>query len=174
MNKRYTFKPIFLAVLFATLLMVVVASNVYAGGPQSFPPGTFVLAKSKSVDGFLNAVAMPNGEIVQYIVVTCKEAEGVIGPEVDAYSADPDNLADTTAECLDNDLCLEGQIFQDVLSRAYPSDPVPEIFACFSGAQEYFEDRLAYCLAMLKEYSLAFQQIRASGKVSLETYTSGM
>jgi NAD(P)H-dependent FMN reductase len=41
-------------------------------------------------------------------------------------------------------------------------------------AQEYFEDRLAYCLAMLKEYALAFQQIRASGKASLENYPSGM
>jgi hypothetical protein len=27
---------------------------------------------------------------------------------------------------------------------------------------------------MLKEYALAFRQIRASGKASLETYTSGM
>jgi NAD(P)H-dependent FMN reductase len=43
-----------------------------------------------------------------------------------------------------------------------------------AGAQEYFEDRLAYCLAMLREYSQAFVQIRASGKTSLETYTSGM
>jgi NAD(P)H-dependent FMN reductase len=42
------------------------------------------------------------------------------------------------------------------------------------GAQEYFEDRLAYCLSMLREYALAFKQIRASGKTSLETYTSGM
>jgi NAD(P)H-dependent FMN reductase len=41
-------------------------------------------------------------------------------------------------------------------------------------AQEYFEDRLAYCLEMLKEYALAFRQIRASGKTSLEIYTSGM
>jgi NAD(P)H-dependent FMN reductase len=41
-------------------------------------------------------------------------------------------------------------------------------------AQEYFEDRLAYCLSMLREYALAFKQIRASGKTSLETYTSGM
>jgi hypothetical protein len=41
-------------------------------------------------------------------------------------------------------------------------------------AQEYFEDRLIYCLEMLGEYSLAFRQIRASGKTSLETYTSGM
>jgi hypothetical protein len=41
-------------------------------------------------------------------------------------------------------------------------------------AQEYFENRLAYCLTMLREYALAFQQIRASGKTSLATYTSGM
>ena len=41
-------------------------------------------------------------------------------------------------------------------------------------AQEYFEDRLGYCLSMLREYALAFRQIRASGKTSLETYTSGM
>jgi NAD(P)H-dependent FMN reductase len=41
-------------------------------------------------------------------------------------------------------------------------------------AQEYFEDRLTYCLVMLREYALAFRQIRASGKTSLATYTSGM
>jgi NAD(P)H-dependent FMN reductase len=41
-------------------------------------------------------------------------------------------------------------------------------------AQEYFVDRLEYCLAMLKEYALAFRQIRATGKTSLEVYTSGM
>jgi hypothetical protein len=29
-------------------------------------------------------------------------------------------------------------------------------------------------LAMLREYALAFTQIRASGKTSMETYTSGM
>jgi NAD(P)H-dependent FMN reductase len=40
--------------------------------------------------------------------------------------------------------------------------------------QAYFEGRLGYCLEMLKEYSLAFQNIRASGKTSMETYTSGM
>ena len=43
-----------------------------------------------------------------------------------------------------------------------------------ASAQEYFEDRLSYCLAMLREYGLAFRQIRASGKVSLEKYSSGM
>lgn len=41
-------------------------------------------------------------------------------------------------------------------------------------AQEYFEARLSYCLEMLREYGLAFRQIRASGKVSLKDYSSGM
>ena len=41
-------------------------------------------------------------------------------------------------------------------------------------AQEYFEARLTYCLEMLREYGLAFRQIRASGKASLENYSSGM
>jgi len=41
-------------------------------------------------------------------------------------------------------------------------------------AHDYFVDRLQYCLEMLREYSLAFRQIRASGKTSVEKYTSGM
>ena len=43
-----------------------------------------------------------------------------------------------------------------------------------ASAQEYFEERLAYCLDLLGEYAQAFRQIRASGKASLEKYTSGM
>lgn len=43
-----------------------------------------------------------------------------------------------------------------------------------ASAQEYFEERLTYCLEMLQQYGLAFQQIRASGKASVEKYTSGM
>lgn len=43
-----------------------------------------------------------------------------------------------------------------------------------ASAQEYFEQRLAYCLGMLGEYGKAFAQIRSSGKTSLENYTSGM
>ncbi|MFK7975325.1 MAG: NADPH-dependent FMN reductase [Halioglobus sp.] len=43
-----------------------------------------------------------------------------------------------------------------------------------ASAQEYFEERLTYCLELLREYSLAFTQIRASGKASVEKYTSGM
>jgi NAD(P)H-dependent FMN reductase len=41
-------------------------------------------------------------------------------------------------------------------------------------AQPYFEDRLTYCLELLREYATAFQQIRASGKASLKNYGSGM
>jgi len=41
-------------------------------------------------------------------------------------------------------------------------------------AQPYFEDRLEYCLDLLGEYALAFRLIRASGKASLENYSSGM
>ena len=43
-----------------------------------------------------------------------------------------------------------------------------------ASAQEYFEQRLDYCLKLLREYALAFRGIRASGAASLETYTSGM
>ena len=41
-------------------------------------------------------------------------------------------------------------------------------------AQTYFEARLSYCLALLKEYAIAFRGIRASGAGSLEHYSSGM
>ena len=41
-------------------------------------------------------------------------------------------------------------------------------------AQEYFEERLSYCMRLLREYALAFRGIRASGAASLENYTSGM
>lgn len=39
---------------------------------------------------------------------------------------------------------------------------------------DYLNARLTYCLELLREYSLAFTQIRASGKASLEKYTNGM
>ncbi len=41
-------------------------------------------------------------------------------------------------------------------------------------AQAYFDQRLMYCLTMLKEYGLAFRQIRASGATSLKNFGSGM
>ena len=41
-------------------------------------------------------------------------------------------------------------------------------------SQDYLHKRLIYCLELLREYGLAFQQIRASGKGSLESYTNGM
>ena len=41
-------------------------------------------------------------------------------------------------------------------------------------SQPYYEDRLTYALNLLGEYASAFRQIRASGKASLENYSSGM
>jgi NAD(P)H-dependent FMN reductase len=41
-------------------------------------------------------------------------------------------------------------------------------------AQRYFEARLSYCLALLREYAAAFRGIRDSGAASLENYPSGM
>lgn len=41
-------------------------------------------------------------------------------------------------------------------------------------AHTYLHARLLYCLEILREYSLAFRQIRASGKTSLEPYPNGM
>ena len=43
-----------------------------------------------------------------------------------------------------------------------------------TSAQEYFTERLSYCLNLLKEYSLALGQVRASGAASVEKYSSGM
>lgn len=41
-------------------------------------------------------------------------------------------------------------------------------------SHSYLHGRLNYCLEMLGEYTKAFQQIRASGKTSLEDYKNGM
>ena len=57
--------------------------------------------------------------------------------------------------------------YVDTIFNADPTQNKPS-------AQDYFDKRLSYCLEMLGEYGRAFQQIRASGKTSLETYTSGM
>ncbi len=40
--------------------------------------------------------------------------------------------------------------------------------------QVYFEERLIYCLELLHTYCAAFRQIRASGKASLEKFSTGM
>ena len=41
-------------------------------------------------------------------------------------------------------------------------------------SQEYFENRLDYCLKQLLTYSKAFKQIRKSNSVSIKKYGSGM
>jgi NAD(P)H-dependent FMN reductase len=43
-----------------------------------------------------------------------------------------------------------------------------------SSSQEYFENRLDYCLKQLLTYSKAFKQIRESNTVSIKKYGSGM
>ncbi len=42
------------------------------------------------------------------------------------------------------------------------------------GSETYYEERLNYCLELLREYTLAFKSIRASGKASLAKYGTGM
>jgi NAD(P)H-dependent FMN reductase len=51
--------------------------------------------------------------------------------------------------------------------NAEPSDNDPE-------SHDYLDARLTYCLEMLREYALAFETIRASGKTSLDQYRNGM
>ncbi|MFU8763212.1 MAG: NADPH-dependent FMN reductase [Haliea sp.] len=41
-------------------------------------------------------------------------------------------------------------------------------------AQQYLNERLLYCLQLLREYALALHQVRASGKASLAVYSTGM
>ena len=43
-----------------------------------------------------------------------------------------------------------------------------------SSSQEYFENRLDYCLKQLLTYGKAFKKIRESNTVSIEKYGSGM
>lgn len=57
--------------------------------------------------------------------------------------------------------------YVDTVFNAEPADNK-------ASAQEYFEERLTYCLGLLREYSRAFRGIRESGAASLEKYTSGM
>lgn len=41
-------------------------------------------------------------------------------------------------------------------------------------SQQYLDERLLYCLKLLREYALALRQVRESGKASLEVYGTGM
>lgn len=41
-------------------------------------------------------------------------------------------------------------------------------------SQQYLDQRLRYCLQLLREYALALRQVRESGKASLEVYGTGM
>jgi hypothetical protein len=136
MYKKLTLKRWFLMVLLAVPLILSITSIItsigYAGGPLSPAPANFELINSKAVDGLLNAVVDENDDVVQYIIVTCKAGQGILGPLNNSYSRSSQNLADTEADCSESDYCLEGQIFEDVLSYD-PNDPPPYI-ACFPDA----------------------------------------
>ncbi len=43
-----------------------------------------------------------------------------------------------------------------------------------ASAQSYFDERLDYCLLILKEYCLALKVVRSSGVTSLQVFSSGM
>ena len=137
MDIKHTFKPLMLTIFLLIPLMIGNASMGYAGGPLSPPPGNFILAKSKAVDGLLSAVIVDSDGgspyVVQYIVVMCKEAEIVLGPAINDYST-PETLPLTTAECSDdNESCLEGLILVDT---ANPDPNVPSAAPCFPEAYE--------------------------------------
>jgi hypothetical protein len=124
MFKKFAFKPVSLIILLAVPLLFANASTGHAGGPQPGPKESGIEFVGHAVDGLLNAVivdlnpddAIEDLSVVQYIVVICKEAQVVLGPKFDEYST-PQDLPDTTAECLDDsDLCLEGFMFPDVIN----------------------------------------------------------
>ena len=150
MNTRLPHHAPVLTITLSFFLMIVIPSAVLAGGPLSGLPG--VNLEGKSVDGVLNAVVVdpadyPTGPpefypdifsvgapifVLQYIVLTCKDAEGevrqvVFGPDIDFPSSSPENLAVTKAECTgDEDLCLEGWIFGGAAAEEPQSVCFPE------------------------------------------------
>lgn len=139
MYRRFTFKPAVLITLLAISLMFGAVLDGYAGGPLPSPKAGGPILVGKGVDGLLNSVAV-EGEVVQYIVLACKEADVVLGPAIDQYSTDPGNIGDTTAECsgAPGELCVEGLIFGDVFSTAPLDSP---LFDCFpEGDATTFKD----------------------------------
>ena len=147
---KFAFKSVVLIVLLAIPLIFGAASNGYAGGPQPSPKdvGGPVLI-GKAVDGLLTAVVVdPDGVldefevltgldpfIVEYILVTCKEAQVVLGPAIN-FPTSPENFAQVTAECpgeSQDELCLEGVIFGGA------ADDLPQS-ACFPEANATYND----------------------------------
>jgi hypothetical protein len=124
------------------LVLVAIASISYAGGPLPGPKKGGPTLVGKSVDGQLNSIVVFSGEVVQYIVLFCDNSDIVLGPVVDQYSTNADNLADTTAECLSEEdtLCIEGLKFGDVFSPT--NNPDPALEACFPEADGFFNNDL--------------------------------
>lgn len=150
MYKNCTLKPVVIIVALSITLIFGVLSSGHTGGPQPGPKEEGgPLFVGKSVDGFLTAVIVDQnaigadivlGEddpafIVQHIVVTCKDADVVLGPAINFPSPDQSSLEQTMAECVDEgELCIEGLAFEAALIR------YPDLRGCFPGEDSDFTD----------------------------------
>lgn len=141
MDEKFGLKSIMKNALLATVLIFGVASIGYAGGPQPGQEG--LVFEGKAVDGLLNAVVVDpavtdqNGVlgdvapfIVEYIVLSCKEADVTFGPAINFPIIDLINFDQIKAECeQEGDRCLEGWVFEGA------ADNLPQS-ACFPDAVE--------------------------------------
>jgi NAD(P)H-dependent FMN reductase len=104
-----------------------------------------------------------NGELAHKpaLIVTVSTADGGTYPVAELRMSSYKN----------NRICyLPEHLIIRYADKVFNEDPTSND----STAQPYFEQRLDYCLTMLKEYGLAFQQIRASGATDLSKFKSGM
>ena len=141
MNIRSYSITTLLFVLFAILFTVGSTPNGYAGGPLPGPNKGGPTLAGKSVDAELNAVALSATEIVQYIVIYCKNSEVVLGPLVSIYTTNESDLADTVAECVNEDdpteLCVEGFALPNIFLSEPPDSP---LFECFPAGGETYNN----------------------------------
>ena len=104
-----------------------------------------------------------NGELAHKpaLIVTVSSADGGSYPVAELRMSSYKN----------NRLCyLPEHLIIRYVETVFNEDPASNS----ATAQPYFEKRLHYCLTMLKQYGLAFRQIRASGAGSLSEFNSGM
>jgi hypothetical protein len=132
---------ILLYILFAILLSVSAAPHGYAGGPLPGPNKGGPTLAGKGVDGELNAVALNSGDIVQYIVLFCKDTDFVLGPLVNIYTTNVNDLAATIEECTDEEdpteLCVEGFVLPNIFLTEPPGSP---LFDCFPAGSETYNN----------------------------------
>ena len=104
-----------------------------------------------------------NGELAHKpaLIVTVSSADGGSYPVAELRMSSYKN----------NRLCyLPEHLIIRYVENVFNEDPATNS----KTAQPYFEQRLHYCLTMLKQYGLAFRQIRASGAGNLSDFKSGM